>query len=257
MNTSRFNFIFTARREEKALLKSRNFFVRDLRPNSLTFESRRNSGVSNRFLICTNSSAKASVFGSSNPINLAISESSIGVSALTEGAIISWIQGFQYTEFRDKSHTLREQPTPTQSSRCFSNEGCPGERFSTSPSSRKWKGFWNRHYRFMYFSFKRHTGIWCPGSWKPFRPTGVCVADHYVWDEPCASSTERRLRVRVSQNRDKSEELRVKGSQDTLLTRRPGRCRKPGNFFKRKGERKKDYHEHPYWFGTGTTHSQL
>jgi hypothetical protein len=84
------------------------------------------------------------------------------------------------------------------------------------------------------------------------------VADHYVRDESCAKSTERSLGKRGPQVRRPTKTPVVKGSQELPLTRSPGRDRKPGSwFFKRKGERKRDYHEHPYWFGQGTIHSQL
>jgi hypothetical protein len=120
----------------------------------------------------------------------------------------------------------------------------------------------NAHYRSLsgsqrFLSLTRYLALWLACCYEPFRPTGVCVADHYFRDESCARSTERSLTVSASRVRDNSEDPRVKGSQDTLLTRRPGRCRKPGNFFQRKGERGRDYKEHPYWFGQGTTHSSL
>jgi len=195
---------------------------------------------------------------SSKPINSSNLECFIGVSALTEGAIISWIRGFQYTRTRVKSHNLREQPSATQSSQCLRTAVCPGERFSTFPSSRKWKPFRATCSGERLFLFRENSDFLLhAGPEKFFRPTGVWMADHYFWDDTCTKSTERRLTVRVSQKRDNTEGPRVKGSQETLLTRRPGRCRKPGNFFERKGERKRDYHEHPYWFGCGTTKAHL
>ena len=156
------------------------------------------------------------------------------------------------------SHTQRDKHSVTQSSQCYRTEVCPGERFSTFPSSRKWSGFSAACSGERLFLFRENSDFLLhAGSWKPLRPTGVWMADHYFWDDTCTKSTERRLTVIASRARDRNKGPRVKGSQELPLTSRPGTRRKPGRFFQRKGERKRDYHEHPYWYGMGTTHSQL
>jgi hypothetical protein len=84
------------------------------------------------------------------------------------------------------------------------------------------------------------------------------VADQYFRDESSTEGAERRLPLNAALEKEILKGPRVKGSQELPLTRRPGMRRKPGNFFfRRGGERGRDYHEHPYWFGMGTTKAHL